>query len=472
MRARAQDSGLLSSSVRIEFEEQTYTLKPASALSERWQLVDEGDRVLLSVEPLGCLSQEVRLRAEPGIDLDLVLFAYYLAYMRREEIAAVAAVALVSGRTSTTSTQDKEESTMNETTHTLTRGPNWRQVGLFLGLTFALTYLLDLILYLTVGYSQQVGTLLMLQLQMLLPAAVAIALQLFVFRDSPIYRTQERTRWFFYFYLTFTALFVLFSVVGVTIENAALQSILSLLPTVLSVLGLGVVVVLRLVAGKDEFQRAGLKGGKLVHYLLFGVAIVLVYYVMTFLNSLFELGQTADVNALMVQAGVPEGTIPPGLFLLAVGFQNILLAPILGLLIAFGEEYGWRGYLQGELIRMGKVKGIALVGVIWGLWHAPIIMMGHNFPGYPGWGVVAMTLYCIGLAFFLGYAVLKTGSVWLAAFLHALNNSVASFLMVLVYMPNDPMFSFGVGIYSLAVWALVIGALFVLDRKAWFGAAE
>lgn len=361
---------------------------------------------------------------------------------------------------------------MTEITQAPTRGPNWKQVGLFLGVTFALTYLLDLILYLTVGYSQQVGTVLLLQLQMLLPAAVAIALQVLVFRDSPIYRTQERPRWFFLFFLAFTALYILLTVGVLLISNVAVQSALSLLGTGVSVLGLMVVVVLRLAAGKDEFQRAGLKGSKVGSYLIFGLIAVAVYGAMTALNALLGLGQTVDLEALMPQAGIPEGSIPPGLFLLLTAFQNIIVAPILGLLIAFGEEYGWRGYLQGELIRMGKIKGIALVGLIWGLWHAPVIMMGHNFPGYPGWGVVAMTLYCIGLAFFLGYAVLKTGSVWLAAFLHALNNSVASFLMVLVYTPADMMFSFGVGIYSLAVWALVIAALLVLDRKTWFGSTE
>lgn len=360
---------------------------------------------------------------------------------------------------------------MTDITQTPSRGPNWKQVGLFVGTTFAITYLLDLILYLTVGYSQHVATGLMLQLQMLLPAAVAIALQLFVFKDSPLYRLQERSAWFFYFFLAFTALYVVLSVVTLFISNVAVQSVISLVATGLSLLGLMVVVLLRLVVGKDEFQRAGLRGGKLGHYLLFGVALVVIYWGMTFLNSLFELGETADVNALMVQAGIPEGTILPGLFLLLVALQNMVLSPILGLLIAFGEEYGWRGYLQGELIRMGKVKGIALVGLIWGLWHAPIIMMGHNFPGHPGWGVLAMTLYCIGLGFFLGYAVLKTGSVWLAAFLHALNNGAASFLIALVYTPNDNLFAFGVGIYSVAVWAVVIGILFVLDRKEWFGPA-
>jgi hypothetical protein len=78
-----------------------------------------------------------------------------------------------------------------------------------------------------------------------------------------------------------------------------------------------------------------------------------------------------------------------------------------------------------------------------------------------------MVLYCIGLGFVLGFAMLKSGSVWLAAFLHALNNQVASFLLGAVYAPNDPVFSFGVGIYGLVVWAVVVAALLLIWRREW-----
>lgn len=91
VRARAVAAGMLSSAMKIEFEEQAYTLKPASALSEKWRLVDAQDLVLLSIEPQGCLSGEVRLYPQPGIDPDLIVFAYYLVHVRREETAAACA---------------------------------------------------------------------------------------------------------------------------------------------------------------------------------------------------------------------------------------------------------------------------------------------------------------------------------------------------------------------------------------------
>jgi membrane protease YdiL (CAAX protease family) len=327
---------------------------------------------------------------------------------------------------------------------------------------------------LTMGYGA--GATAVLQGQMLIPAAVAIALQLFVFRDSPLYHLQERTRWFFYGYLAYTLLHLVLTVSALFITNDLYRTAISVLSQLLLIGGLVLVVILRLVAGKDAFQRAGLSGGKVRYYLLFGLLLATVYGLMTGLNVLFGLGQPVDLTEMLTQSSGGQAAgleaVPGWALLLVIGVQAVLLGPLLGMLIAFGEEYGWRGYLQGELIKLGKVRGILLVGLIWGVWHAPIIAMGHNYPGYPLLGIGIMTLYTIALAFLFGYAVLKSGSIWLAAFLHALNNQVASFLMLAVYMPDDPVFSFSVGLYGMIVWAVVVAGLLLLDRRAWSAPAS
>ncbi|MGQ9598217.1 MAG: CPBP family intramembrane glutamic endopeptidase [Anaerolineae bacterium] len=348
---------------------------------------------------------------------------------------------------------------------------NWRQVLIFLGITFGLTYLLDLLLYQTVGYSQTLGTGLLLQVQMLIPATVAIALQLFWFKDSPLYRLRERPRWFFYFYLFYTILYALLAVSVVFISSPIFQTAVSVILQLLTFIGLLFLVLLRLASGKEAFSRSGLRGGKAWYYVTFGLFVLALYSVMTGLNALFGLGQAVNVKEFLRQAAGGQASgleaMPDWAILLLTSLQSVLLAPFLALLITFGEEYGWRVYLQGELVKMGKVRGILLVGIIWGLWHTPIILMGHNYPGYPVLGSFLMVLYCIALAFLLGFAVLKSGSVWLAAYLHGLNNQVASFLMLMVHTPADPVFSFGVGIYGLAIWALVVVGLLVLGHKEW-----
>ena len=103
----------------------------------------------------------------------------------------------------------------------------------------------------------------------------------------------------------------------------------------------------------------------------------------------------------------------------------------------FGEEYGWRFYLQDRLFPLlGGYKGVLVLGIIWGLWHGVIIVLGHNYPGYPILGNVLMTLYCIVLGIIFSYAVLKTGSIWIAVILHLINNKTApvatSFIAILI----------------------------------------
>lgn len=349
--------------------------------------------------------------------------------------------------------------------------PNWKQVGLFLGLTFLLTYGLDLSLYLVAGGLAHPAATQLLQLRMLIPAAVAIMLQIFAFHDSPIYHVQGRARWFFLLYLGLFLLLAVLAASALLAPDNVVITIASLVTVAASAGALLLVVVLRLVAGREAFAQASLRGGHVRHYVIFGLALLLIYSAMTGLNALFDLGQPVNIHELLSEAAGGQATgveeIPAAALLLLLAAQNLLVAPFLGLVIAFGEEYGWRGYLQGELIALGKVRGILLVGVVWGLWHAPVIALGFNYPGYPVLGILLMTIYCIVLAFFFGYAVLRSGSIWLAAFLHALNNAAVSFLLALVYRPDNVVVSFGLGIYGLIFWTVIVFALLVLDRKAW-----
>jgi membrane protease YdiL (CAAX protease family) len=154
-------------------------------------------------------------------------------------------------------------------------------------------------------------------------------------------------------------------------------------------------------------------------------------------------------------------------FWLTIAANSLLLSPILNLVFFFGEEYGWRGYLQSELVKLGKVRGLLLVGLIWGVWHTPLIAMGHNYPGYPLAGSVLMVFSTIVLSFFFGFAVLKSRSVWLAAFLHGVNNNIMPFLFAMVFQPDSPVLAFGWGVLGLLVWGLIIAGLLFFWRRWW-----
>ena len=98
---------------------------------------------------------------------------------------------------------------------------------------------------------------------------------------------------------------------------------------------------------------------------------------------------------------------------------------------AFGEELGWRGMLFPTLAAHLPVRAAAVVsGIIWGLWHAPAIAMGHNYgmgyEGFPIAGILVMTLMCTGLGCWLALLRARTGSVWPCALAHGAFNAVAN----------------------------------------------
>lgn len=99
---------------------------------------------------------------------------------------------------------------------------------------------------------------------------------------------------------------------------------------------------------------------------------------------------------------------------------------------AFGEEYGWRGVLSEEVRPLGLVKANLLVGVLWGLWHAPLIALGHNYG--PDWvaGIPMFVVITIPLSFILWWA--RERSTWVAApaVVHGAFNGFAGVFAVLV----------------------------------------
>lgn len=339
---------------------------------------------------------------------------------------------------------------------------NWPHVAWFLGLTFGLSWLTDLVLYLNGGLASPLKALL-LQFQMLLPAFSAMFLGAFFFKESPIYYQSNRSasRWFVYFYLVLTFLYLIGSIAAlIQPEQTVTISSLLLIP---NLIGLILLVVLRWKGGREAFAGAGLAGGNVRVWLVYGVGLVAFYGLQTFLNYVFKSGQVVDLEAAFPQ--LAAANLPASAIMLIMALQMLIIGPFLGLIIAFGEEYGWRGYLQTELTRLGRIRGVLLLGIIWGIWHWPMIWMGYNYPGQPIIGSIAMVFVCIILAYFLAYAVFKSNGIWTAAYLHALNNQALSFFVMTMIMPTSMLFSFGMGLPSLALGAIVV--LMILRDPLW-----
>ncbi|MEA4823249.1 MAG: CPBP family intramembrane glutamic endopeptidase [Clostridiaceae bacterium] len=148
----------------------------------------------------------------------------------------------------------------------------------------------------------------------------------------------------------------------------------------------------------------------------------------------------SSVAIIAAQGGV---SIPPVLYLLLICAQSILLAPILNAVTCLGEEFGWRGYLLPHLCdKMGRLPAALLTGAIWGVWHAPMIAMGHNYgvgyAGFPWLGIAAFIVYCTVVGGFFALITLKTRSCLPATFAHGAMNGFAAISVYLTVGTPSP----------------------------------
>lgn len=155
--------------------------------------------------------------------------------------------------------------------------------------------------------------------------------------------------------------------------------------------------------------------------------------------------------------------IPPVVFLLILAAQGLLYGPTVNAVAAFGEELGWRGWLWRALAPLGFWRANLLIGLAWGLWHAPLIWHGYNYPQHPRLGVAVMTLFTIAFAPLIGYARLRGRSVIPAAIMHGTLNAVAGLSLAPLAGATDLTRGL-LGLPGIAVLVLASLALLVFDR--------
>ena len=156
-------------------------------------------------------------------------------------------------------------------------------------------------------------------------------------------------------------------------------------------------------------------------------------------------------------------TLPMHPILLTL-LQGLFAGITINAVAAFGEELGWRGFLLKAFKEMSFLKASVIIGFIWGVWHSPLILMGHNYPQHPQIGVLMMTIWCILLTPLFLYITIKAKSVIAAAILHGTMNATAGISIMVISGGND----LTVGVTGLAgfisVFAVLL-AVFFYDRK-------
>ncbi|MGP3962578.1 CPBP family intramembrane glutamic endopeptidase [Nonomuraea sp. 3N208] len=133
----------------------------------------------------------------------------------------------------------------------------------------------------------------------------------------------------------------------------------------------------------------------------------------------------------------------------------VLAGPALNAIPALGEEWGWRGWLLPRLVSgNGVLAGLLLSGAIWGVWHAPLTLLGYNYPRLGSWAALYFIGFCVLAGVLLGWLRLRTGSVWPAVVAHGSLNAVAPAAVLLgdaAAPPNEVL----VGVTGLVGWVLL-----------------
>ncbi len=131
------------------------------------------------------------------------------------------------------------------------------------------------------------------------------------------------------------------------------------------------------------------------------------------------------------ELGIELGTMPLGTAVL-IQFLALPLVIAQTALATVGEELGWRGWLVPALRPLGVWPALVLSGAIWGLWHAPVILLGYNYQRPDLVGLACMVLWTILPGVLLGWLRLRTASVWPAVFAHAAINATTSTALILL----------------------------------------
>lgn len=257
---------------------------------------------------------------------------------------------------------------------------------------FFITYVLSLLLGISIYFNQYIDSEIMGLFMMILPATgVSVAK---IYKNSK----SDENIVFHYILISNFCLYLFFIILGAIglISSKTISSFIHVLALIINPL----VVCYACLDGKELYPFKNIE--KVIKPILaYTLIMVICSCIMAYSEHVNYLNLI--VNLIMVML-----FIPATLLINSVYF--------------FGEEYGWRGFLQEKLQkRFGKRKGIILLGVLWELWHIPLWLNIYNADCL---GVSITIIYIISFSIFLGYVYMKSNNVWACALIHAINNSM------------------------------------------------
>lgn len=169
---------------------------------------------------------------------------------------------------------------------------------------------------------------------------------------------------------------------------------------------------------QDSYLKLDMKNGRWKYYLL---AFVIPLFYMVISVAMILLVYCRDTESWF---GTEDTALRVWAYIGQLGTTLLLFMPF------FGEEFGWRAYMTPKLEQLMPTPAALVVGgILWGVWHAPLTVQGHNFgldyPGFPYLGILMMCIMCTAMGAILTLLTKRTKSVIPAAIMHGINNNMS-----------------------------------------------
>lgn len=149
------------------------------------------------------------------------------------------------------------------------------------------------------------------------------------------------------------------------------------------------------------------------------------YYLLAWVGPVLVLAATVGlaVALRLYRPGFSPQQVVADLGLGPVGLLLVLVAPVVALPVFWGEEFGWRGYLQQRIGR-NPLRAAVITGLIWSAWHYPLLLTDYTDYPNPLLGALTWTLLIVAQAIILAWLFRRSGTIWVPCLAHAGNNLV------------------------------------------------
>jgi hypothetical protein len=178
------------------------------------------------------------------------------------------------------------------------------------------------------------------------------------------------------------------------------------------------------------------------------------YFSQTYSAYLQKQGVSQEQAKLVVSYG-PFFTLSVGII------SSILLGYFFSLPFYLGQELAWRGFLHKHTQEMGFWKSNFAIGLIWGGWLIPLVLMGRSFFSYT-WQAVPITLiYYLVFSYLLSFIRIKSKSILGSAALQGMIAGFSQFIALCIENGNELVKNIE-GVHSALVLALLMGLILKL----------